>query len=372
MSVDCASCDRYACRVGRVDATPNDCPMRGPFPSFESLYSDEDARTLLYQSARVEADGYGRWTRVREIAELAARMGYDRIGLAHCPDMRREARLARDFFEERGLRVRLPDRAVDCDPIGQAELMEREGTQLNVIAGMCVGHDALFVRHSAAPVTSLVVRDLRLAHNPVAALYAREGYLKAALYGLREKPLPGGFKGWSDALIDRAAREVRDEARGRDTPPCRVEEIMSFARRTGVGHLGVVFCVGLRREARDLAAVLGTNGFRVSSTCCKTGSVPKEALGIRDDEKVRPGGLEMTCNPLAQAELLEGSEVELVLLLGQCAGHDSATLARLRTPAVCVVAKDRVLAHNTVAALYHREGRSPRRTPTATKDPAEA
>lgn len=44
--------------------------------------------------------------------------------------------------------------------------------------------------------------------------------------------------------------------------------------------------------------------------------------------------------------------VELVILLGQCAGHDSATMASLRTPAVCLVAKDRVLAHNTVAALY--------------------
>jgi uncharacterized metal-binding protein len=33
-------------------------------------------------------------------------------------------------------------------------------------------------------------------------------------------------------------------------------------------------------------------------------------------------------------------------------GHDSATMAHLRTPAVCLVAKDRVLAHNTVAALY--------------------
>jgi uncharacterized metal-binding protein len=127
---------------------------------------------------------------------------------------------------------------------------------------------------------------------------------------------------------------------------------MSFARRAGVTHLGVVFCVGFRREAQDLEAILGTNGFRVSSSCCKTGSVPKEELGIRDEEKVRPGQPEMTCNPVAQAALLEAAGVELVVLLGQCVGHDSATMARLRTPAICVVAKDRVLAHNTVAALY--------------------
>jgi len=338
--------------------------MRGSFPSFESLYSSEETRKLLYESARVEAEGYGRWARVREVAVLAKRMEYDHVGVACCPDTGREARLARDFFEESGLRVTLPDPGTDCDPIGQAARMAREGTRLNVIAGMCVGHDTLFIRRSKAPVTSLVVRDLRLAHNPVAALYTRQGYLKTALYGVREKPVPGRFKGWSDELIDRLAREVRDEGRHRDPPPCRVEEIMDFARRAGVTHLGLVFCVGFRREARDLAAVLGTNGFRVSSSCCKTGSVPKETIGIRDDEKLHPGHPEMTCNPAAQAELLEASEVELVLLLGQCAGHDSATLARLSTPAVCVVAKDRLLAHNTAAALYlGAVRRSPRPTP---------
>ena len=217
---------------------------------------------------------------------------------------------------------------------------------------MCVGHDTLFIRHSRSPVTSLVVRDRRLGHNPAAALYTREGYLKDALYGRREPPVPGSFGGWSDELIDRIARQVRDDGLRRETPPCRVEEVMDFARRAGVTHLGIVYCVGLRCEARDLAAILGTNGFRVSSSCCKTGSVPKEKLGIRDEEKVHPSRPEMLCNPVAQAELLEGAEVDLVLLLGQCAGHDSATMACLRAPAVCVVAKDRVLAHNTVSALY--------------------
>jgi uncharacterized metal-binding protein len=127
---------------------------------------------------------------------------------------------------------------------------------------------------------------------------------------------------------------------------------MAFARCAGVTHVGVAFCVGFRREAEDLKAILGTNGFHVSSSCCKTGSVPKERLGILENEKVRPGQPEMTCNPAAQAELLDEAGVELVVLLGQCVGHDAATMARLRAPAVCLVAKDRVLAHNTVAALY--------------------
>ena len=352
MALECAKCSRYACRVGRLDATPDDCPMRGPFPSFEELYATDTARHLLYHSARVEADGYGHWTRVHEVAELARRMGYTRVGIAHCPDTEQEAGLVARMLRQDGIEVVVPDPGTDCDPMGQAELLAREGTQLNVVAGMCVGHDSLFIRHSRAPVTSLVVRDLRLAHNPVAALYTRESYLKSAVYRGTAAAGRRDFPGWSDELIDLIARQVRDDGLRRETPPCRVEEVMDFARRAGVTHVGIVYCVGFRREAGDLGAILGTNGFRVSSSCCKTGSVPKERLGIRDDEKVRPGRPEMTCNPVAQAELLDGAGVELVLLLGQCVGHDSATMAHLRSPAVCLVAKDRVLAHNTVGALY--------------------
>jgi len=352
MSLECASCDRYACRVGRSDATPDDCPMRGPFPAFEELYATDEARSLLYHSARVEAAGYCHWTRVQEVVELARRLGHQRLGVAHCPDTEREAGLAARLFRDEGLTVIVPGPATDCDPVGQALRLAEEGAELNVIAGMCVGHDALFIRHSRAPVTSLVVRDRRLAHNPVAALYTRESYLKTALYGTLQAPVTGMFRGWTDDLIDRIARQVRDDGLRRETPPCRVEEVMDFARRAGVTHLGLVFCVGFRREARDLEAILETNGFRVSSSCCKTGSVPKETVGIRDEEKVRPGQPEMTCNPAAQAALIDRAGAELVLLVGQCVGHDCATMARLRSPAVCLVAKDRVLAHNTVAALY--------------------
>ena len=55
MSVECAICKHYACRVGRIDAAPASCPMHGPFPDFDSLYADEPTRRLAYHAARVEA-----------------------------------------------------------------------------------------------------------------------------------------------------------------------------------------------------------------------------------------------------------------------------------------------------------------------------
>ena len=65
-----------------------------------------------------------------------------------------------------------------CNPIAQAELMNEANTELNVVLGLCVGHDSLFYKHSNAPVTTLVAKDRVLAHNPCAALYQADAYYK--------------------------------------------------------------------------------------------------------------------------------------------------------------------------------------------------
>ncbi len=49
---------------------------------------------------------------------------------------------------------------------------------MNLILGLCVGHDTLFIKHSQAPVTVLAAKDRFLGHNPLAALYLAEGYYK--------------------------------------------------------------------------------------------------------------------------------------------------------------------------------------------------
>ena len=64
-----------------------------------------------------------------------------------------------------------------CNPITQAKLLNRAGTELNVVVGLCVGHDSLFFKHSEALVTTLVAKDRALGHNPAAALLLADGYL---------------------------------------------------------------------------------------------------------------------------------------------------------------------------------------------------
>jgi uncharacterized metal-binding protein len=65
-----------------------------------------------------------------------------------------------------------------CNPVAQATLLNEAGTGLNIVVGLCVGHDSLFFRNSQAPVTVLVAKDRVTGHNPAAALYTSHSYYR--------------------------------------------------------------------------------------------------------------------------------------------------------------------------------------------------
>ena len=148
-----------------------------------------------------------------------------------------------------------------------------------------------------------------------------------------------------------AQAAARTEAAGYCEEP-RVEEIMSFARRLDINRLGIASCVGLLREARLLQEILEANDFEVFSVCCKAGSIPKEEIGLTDDEKIRPGQFEALCNPIGQAKLLNEAGTGLNVVVGLCVGHDSLFFRHSEAPVTVLVAKDRVTGHNPAAALY--------------------
>jgi uncharacterized metal-binding protein len=122
--------------------------MRGDFPVFRQLYANRQWQEMAYHAALVEAEGYGRWPRIREIGEFSKRVGFRRLGIAHCPDTLREAQLAGSYLATRGLDSILPPEG-NCDPEGQARFLEERGTDFNVICGMCGGHDSIFIRSSS-------------------------------------------------------------------------------------------------------------------------------------------------------------------------------------------------------------------------------
>jgi len=133
----------------------------------------------------------------------------------------------------------------------------------------------------------------------------------------------------------------------------RVEEVAQFAKKMGYKKLGIASCIGLMDEAKTLTAILENRGFDVVSICCKVGAIPKERIGITEEQKIEgPGSFESMCNPISQAEILNNEGVELNILVGLCVGHDSLFIKYARAPVTVLIAKDRVFGHNPAMGLY--------------------
>jgi len=133
----------------------------------------------------------------------------------------------------------------------------------------------------------------------------------------------------------------------------RILEIIEFAQRMNYRRLGLVFCVGLRQEAKVVEKLLSSHGFEMVSVVCKAGRTPKETIGIRDEEKVAPGGFESMCNPIMQALIVNEEKTDLNVLMGLCVGHDTLFLKHATAPCTIFAVKDRLLGHNPLAAIYN-------------------
>lgn len=153
-------------------------------------YLERDRKPFLPHCAK---------TRIQEVGEFARKIGAKKLGLAFCVGLAHEARLLQDILAAQGFEVasvsckagRMLKEEIGiedhekimigtdesaCNPILQAKILNRARTDLNVLLGLCVGHDALFFKYAGAYTTVLAVKDRVTGHNPLAALYTSHAY----------------------------------------------------------------------------------------------------------------------------------------------------------------------------------------------------
>jgi uncharacterized metal-binding protein len=163
-------------------------------------YKSEELNAFYRCSVQVAAAGKGRWPRLRETAEFARRMGYRQLGVAFCGGLREEGRFVCAYLRRQGFTVVSvmcktggvskeqagigdeekagPENFKPmCNPIAQAMLLNEAATEFNVMVGLCVGHDALFLKYAQALTTVLIAKDRALANNPVEAIRRGESCL---------------------------------------------------------------------------------------------------------------------------------------------------------------------------------------------------
>ena len=200
----CADCAAVACSH-LTGKNPDFCVTTGMDPALreESIaeYEVGNNKKMMQTAAACEAEFYCKLTRLEETMEFAKRMGFHKIGIATCAGLLSETRTLTQILRKHGFEVYgvackageylkvdmgLPEEytfcgQTICNPILQAKVLNREQTDMNIIMGLCVGHDMLFTKYSEAPVTTLVAKDRVLAHNPVGAIYQAKAYYRKKL-----------------------------------------------------------------------------------------------------------------------------------------------------------------------------------------------
>ena len=143
------------------------------------LYSERDKELMrIAEEARMPGKN-----KIEEIKKFASLAGYKRIGIATCIAFQKEAEKLKEMLSDE-FDVYITNCKLDkitsteffgveskgliCNPVGQANELEQNKTELNISFGLCMGHDLLFNQKSVAPVTTLIVKDREFKHNPMA------------------------------------------------------------------------------------------------------------------------------------------------------------------------------------------------------------
>ena len=182
--MNCISCEDKACYQG------NDC--FGLAKKIKKMKFSPVTTNLMRVSSEIEAEHYMKSPRLMELIEFCKKMDYKKLGLAFCIGLSEEASilgeiLHRDFkvysvcCKIGGIdkefyklpKIKCKRYEAMCNPIGQALILNKAKVDLNIICGLCIGHDVLFTKKSKAPVTTFIVEDRILAHNPAGALYSK-------------------------------------------------------------------------------------------------------------------------------------------------------------------------------------------------------
>jgi uncharacterized metal-binding protein len=197
-TLSCADCNVFNC-ASRKSEFPEFClTTNTPEETIETArqgYLEGENQKIAHESTILATEYYGKANRLEEGIIFAKKMGFKKVGVASCVGLASEASKFVHAAQQNGLdivSVACKVGGIDkseigftdeeksrgagsyeaiCNPILQAQILNDRGSEFNFIIGLCLGHDTLFIKHSNAPVTYLIVKDRALCHNPVLGVY---------------------------------------------------------------------------------------------------------------------------------------------------------------------------------------------------------
>lgn len=200
--LSCVDCHVKACRFSDIERMPAFCMTKRcseeDIEQSRLVYDDVENNAVMLKTAELQAESYGRLTRVEETIEFAKKMGFKKIGIATCTALIQESGILAKILRKNGFEVisagckvgivpkdaiGIPEEHITqgpniCNPVMQAKVLNEAKTDFNIVMGLCVGHDSLFYKYVEGLTTTMVVKDRVTGHNPVAPLYTAHSFYK--------------------------------------------------------------------------------------------------------------------------------------------------------------------------------------------------
>ena len=120
-----------------------------------------------------------------------------------------------------------------------------------------------------------------------------------------------------ESAIVKAAASLVDF--GRAGTLSRLQETIAFANQMNYKRIGLAYCYGMEKEVQLIADIIRNNGLNVRAVSCTIGGIPQ--------------------NEVTQ------ENVDLVLMIGLCMGHDILFQREVKIDCTTLVVKDRVFNH---------------------------
>jgi len=140
-----------------------------------------------------------------------------------------------------------------------------------------------------------------------------------------------------ESIIVQTAAELVDF--GRAGTLSRLQETIAFAQKMKYRRIGLAYCYGMEKQVTQLAKIIRSNGLNVRAVSCTVGGIQQNQVNPES------AFCTVSCNPIGQARQLNNENVDLVVMVGLCLGHDILFQREVEADCTTLVVKDRVYNH---------------------------
>ena len=143
--------------------------------------------------------------------------------------------------------------------------------------------------------------------------------------------------------IVQAAAQLVDN--GRAGTLSRLDEIIEFIQLMQYKKVGLAYCYGMESDAIRIRDIFKKHGIILHTISCSVGAL------LQDEVNETSCIHKVSCNPIGQAHQLNSEEVDFVIIMGICLGHDILLQKNLNADFTTFVVKDRVFNHNPMLSI---------------------